>query len=78
MSGWKSIEIESIGISDFKGEIKMNGWQKLGMAIMALALVSASTAAYFEKSTTVQLGVVIFGWLVTVITDDKLGWMEED
>lgn len=55
----------------------MNGWQKIGMAIMALALVSASTAAYFGKSTTVQLGVVIFGWLVTVITDDKLGWMED-
>lgn len=78
MSGWKPIEIESIGISDFKGGEIVNGWQKLGMAIMALALVSASTAAYFGKSTTFQLGIVVFGWIMTVVTDDKLGWMEED
>lgn len=55
----------------------MNGWQKIGMAIMALALVSASTAAYFGKSTTFQLGIVVFGWIMTVVTDDKLGWMED-
>lgn len=78
MSGWKTTTVGLIGILNFKGGEIMNAWQRLGMAIMALALVSASTAAYFEKSTTVQLGVVIFGWLVTVITDDKLGWMEED
>lgn len=55
----------------------MNTWQKIGMSIMALALVSAATAAYFEKSTTFQLGIVVFGWVMTVITDDKLGWMED-
>lgn len=56
----------------------MNGWQKIGMTIMAFALVSACTAIYLGASCTWQVGLVVFAWSMTVLTDDSLGFMEDD